>query len=612
GFWAMSKEEELRNPGLEARILIRMEDVTQEILEGVAENMSEQTRNMTIAANSKKIIEQATASNHYQGTVSPLFNGNQFFLYVYEVFKDIRLVGAPPSAIGKFGGDTDNWMWPRHTGDFSVFRIYAGPDNKPAEYSKDNVPYKPKAFLELSLQGYKPGDFTMVYGYPYTTTEYLPSFAVEMLQDKIYPASVDIRTAELEIIDQVMERDPALRIMYAGRQAGIANGWKKWRGVIKGLEKSDVVLMKQIHEREFLNAVAETRALKNRYGGLIKEYQKQYNVLSPLKRWENIFMETLWRNGFFQTLYKAYPLSIDAGSPESNTPALCENIIARGKSYFKTMDIDTEKEILAMMLKKFVALIPTEEMPPLIDEINKKYNGDFNRFVDKAFKKSVFASPEKMEKFFSSYKQKHFKKLKKDPLYALMTDVTNFYIINYHQPIAPINVTIDSLDRIYMEGMLTVMPESVPYPDANATLRITHGVVESYFPADGIRYTCQTTLDGIIEKDNPDIYDYSVPEKLKQLHTNKDYGRYAVNGTVPVAFIASNHTTGGNSGSPILDAHGRLIGINFDRAWEGTMSDIHYDPDICRNISVDVRYILFIIDKYAGATHLINELSIIE
>jgi hypothetical protein len=611
GFWAMNKEEELSNPGLTVSFLIRMEDVTDRVLAVITAGMTEQQRNASIEEAGKKIIDEATKDTHYEASVRSLFSGNQYFLYVMEVYKDIRLVGAPPFGIGSFGGDTDNWVWPRHTGDFSIFRIYAGPDNQPAEYSKDNVPYKPKKFLEISLKGTEKGDFTMVYGFPGGTSEYLPSVMIGLISQVSNPKRIEIRQEKLDIIGADMDKDPAVRIKYASKYAGIANAWKKWIGVDKGLMRVQAVENKRAFEQEF-QVWAEQPVFKEKYGNVLPEFNKLVDDIKPLTYWIDNYSEAIWQMDIIQYAAGFRKLA----SPDQLKPDELVKETDRLKNgvqgFFKDYNQPTDKKLFMAMLMLFYKSVEPAYRPDIYKEIEGKFRGDFSKYSDWVYQKSFLVSEDRTKDFLDSYKPSKNSMILKDPVYIVMKSFNDYYTRNYADKYSGLLKTQDSLQRIYMAGLMEMQANKVFYPDANSTLRIAYGQVEDYFPQDGVRYDYRTTLAGIMEKDDPSIYDYKVPQRLHELYEQKDYGRYGKDGEIYVCFIASNHTSGGNSGSPVLDADGRLIGLNFDRDWEGTMSDIMYDPSVCRNISLDIRYCLFIIDKFAGAKNLVEEMVIRE
>ncbi|MCD4747692.1 MAG: S46 family peptidase [Bacteroidales bacterium] len=616
GFWAMNRSEELQNPGLTATLLIRMKDVSEEVLDGINDNMTEAVRDSIINKHIIEIKEEAIDTTHYKAYVKPFYYGNKYYLFVTEVFKDIRLVGAPPSNIGKFGGDTDNWMWPRHTGDFSVFRIYADKDNNPAKYSEDNIPYKPKKHIPISLKGVDKGDFTFVFGYPARTQEYIPSYGVEMVTEIINPIKINLREKRLNIIEAAMNESKLVRIQYSAKSASIANGWKKWIGENKGIKRINTIIKKHQLETEFTNWANSSETKNKKYCNLIDSFKIVYTELIPL----NISLTYLLESGlsieiirYARNFINLINISKNKSTEKEEIDKAVEQLKIITKSYFKNYYQPIDKKTFITLLNIYNNNINKDDLPEIIKSIDKKYNGDFSVYADYVFKKSFMTSEEKMDNFLNNYTKSKYKKIEKDPAYKLASGIINHYIQNIMPYTSVLNNKLDSLQRIYMKGLMEMQPEKRFYPDANFTLRIAYGNVDDYYPRNAVHYDYYTTLDGILQKEDPDIYDYVVEDKLKQLYNNNDYGRYAdKDGKMHVCFTATNHTTGGNSGSPVLNAEGQLIGINFDRNWEGTMSDIIYDPEQCRNITLDIRYCLFIIDKFAGAKHLIDEMTIIE
>jgi Peptidase S46 len=615
GFWAMDMSEELVNPGLTATILVRMEDVTVQILEGVTDEMSESERTSIIEKNISEIEKEAIKDTHYESKVKAFYYGNEFYLFVYEVFRDVRLVGAPPSNIGKFGGDTDNWMWPRHTGDFSVFRIYASPENQPAEYAEENVPYTPKYHLPISLKGYEEGDFTFIFGYPGTTQEYLTSHAINMITEVENPVMVDLRQARLDVMSKYMKSDDLIRIQYSSKYAGISNYWKKMQGETNGIRKMNGVEKKQEFEVEFMNWVAQKPSREENYGGIIGNFEALYKEITP---W-NLAFDYFYEAGLgieivkFAYNFGALVAISNKETDEKQIEERIETLKKQTEGFYKNYQPAIDKEIMGILLAKYYHGIDKEYHPEIFQSIYDDNKGDFKNYAEKSFEKSIFTSKERILAFLDDYKIKDVKKIKKDPIYTLTTSIYSYYFNSIKFNMQSLNSKIENLYRIYMLGIMEMKSDQRIYPDANSTLRIAYGNVKTYYPKDAMIYNYYSTLSGIMEKENPDIYDYVVEDKLKALYENKDYGIYAdKDGSMHVTFIANNHTTGGNSGSPLLNANGELIGINFDRCWEGTMSDLMYDPDQCRNISIDIRYCLFIIDKYAGAGHLVDEMTIVK
>lgn len=605
GFWAKDKSEELANPGITASILVRMEDVTPQILAQIKPEMSATEKNEKIREIAEQLEKEAVKGTDLMANIKPYFNGNQYFMSVFRIYKDVRLVGAPPSAIGKFGGDTDNWMWPRHTGDFSVLRIYAGKNNEPAAFSPENVPYKPASFFKVSVKGVEEGDFTMVFGYPGTTTEYLPSYAIEQIQDIENPHKVAVRTAKLNIINAAMESDELLRIKYAAKAANVANAWKKWQGEMKGLKRFNTLGLKQETEEAFREWAKD----KKEYSTLLNQYQELYGRRKPLILAAAYYTEAGKRGAeiieLANMVYKGLKSETMATQPEVVRTKLKEKI----KEFFKDYDVATDRKILVEMLRIYNQALPRPWVPQEVIKANSKPGLEI--YASQLFDKTIFADQGRLTEYIQKSTPRSFEKLEKDPVYRLSASMDELYAEKIYPELVNIERQIISLNQIWLAALMKMQPEKTFYADANSTLRVAYGKVQGYSPCDAVYYKHYTTLQGIIEKDNPDIYDYNVPQKLRDIYKSRDFGPYTQEGEVPVCFIATNHTTGGNSGSPVLNAEGHLIGLNFDRAWDGVMSDIQYDPEICRNISVDIRYVLFIIDKLAGARHLIDEMVIV-
>jgi len=615
GFWAMNRKEELSNPGLKVTRLVRMDDVTTRMLEGIEEDMTQKLRDSLLKIKGDEIKKEAEKDTHFKAYVRPFYYGNEYYLFVTEVFTDIRLVGAPPSNIGKFGGDTDNWMWPRHTGDFSLFRIYVNKDNEPAKYADDNIPYKPLYSLPISVKGVKEDDFTFIFGFPGRTQEYLPSDAIEMITRVQNPTRIELRRQKLDIYESYMNQDPKVRIQYSAKHSGLSNGWKKWIGENKGIMKLDGIETKQEYETDFAEWVNSSSELKQKYGGLLQEFDETYNALTDVQM-QNIY---LVEAGLGIEIVRAarqvmnlVQLSQKDGVTDEEIQKEVDAAIAGEKTFYKNYYLPIDKKVFVRMLDSYHAFAENGNRPPAFDLIENKYKGDIQKYADEMYDKSMFSSEEKVMAFLGKYKKSKYKKILKDPAYQLTNDFWKYYRENPQKQLVQLYSKIDSMMRIYMKAQMEMEPGKRFYPDANSTLRVAYGKVKPYYPRDAVFYNYQTTLEGIIEKEDPNIYDYVVEDKLKELYENKDYGKYGQDGEMPVCFIATNHTTGGNSGSPALNADGELIGLNFDRCWEGTMSDLMFDPDQCRNIMLDARYFLFIVDKYAGAGHLVDEMVIVE
>ncbi len=608
GFWAKSYAEELPNPDLEVTFIVSIHDVTTDILKGTETLTTEADKKALVQKNINDLQKSYKREAWQNVMIRTFFEGNQYMLFVTESFEDVRLVGAPPSSIGKFGSDTDNWVWPRHTGDFSLFRIYADKNNRPAKYSKDNVPYTPKHYFPVSINGVAQDDFTLVYGYPGRTQEYLPSFAVEQIVNDLNPAKIEIRDKALKVADGFMRQDQAIKIQYASKYAGIANYWKKWIGESQGLKKSNAVAIKKSFEQEFLNRAKKQNKM-NEYGTLLPQFEKIYKDITPYALARDYFMEVVLRNNELLSVgFRLYQLEnafTKVGEQGFNDRK--ENLIKGLESLYKDYNKDVDHGIFNEIVKLYGTKAPANLTPASIKD------KDYVALGNDIYSKSALTSYDKLKKLMNGKAADVIKNMQKDPGYALAKSLGSNYFDNIAPAYDKMALELEALQRTYMKGQLELFPDARIFPDANSTLRVTYGKVNGYQPSDAVTYSHVTYLDGVMEKYVPGDYEFDVPKKLIDLYSAKDFGQYAdKNGKLPVNFIATNHTTGGNSGSPALDASGNLIGLNFDRVWEGTMSDIHYDPAICRNIMVDARYILFIIDKYAGAKHLIEEMKIVK
>ena len=573
GFWAYKKSEELPNKGITASILVSMEDVTPQVKAELNDKMTEEERDKAIEKISKTIADKAIEGTKYHAYVADVFNSNQFFLFVHIIYEDVRLVGAPPSSMGKFGGDTDNWMWPRHTGDFAVFRIYTDKDGKPAPYAKDNIPYKPKKHLKITLKGAEADDFTFVFGYPGTTQQFTTSWNVDLIQNHLNPIAIDLRTKRLDIINRYMKQDELTRIQYAAKAATIANGWKKWIGENKGLQRLDVINKKKELEQTFTLWINQNNARKERYKGLLMAFENFYANYSPTAISAAYFRESV-NNIELLNLAVSFNNLINESiaNPnmrEEDLRKLRDKYINSVNGFYKNYNIQLDKEIFILLMNAYYAQVDKATLPLESAKIINQYKGDFNKMADVIYAKSLFADYDKLISFVSNYKPSQYKTLLKDPAHALIYPLRLQYIEETYPKLLSFRTEIDSLERIWIAALMEMQPEKTFYPDANLTLRVTYGKVDGFFPADGVKYAHYTTLKGVMQKEATGIYDYVVEDKLKELYNKKDYGDYADgNGDMPVAFIASNHTTGGNSGSPILNAEGHLLGLNFDRCWK--------------------------------------------
>ncbi|MCY1479929.1 Peptidase S46 [compost metagenome] len=606
GFWAMSLEEELPNPDLEVTFIVKIEDVTSQILNGVSDISSEAEKQKKIQENIASLTKSSPKEAWQENRIRTFYEGNQYILFVVESYKDVRLVGAPPSSIGKFGSDTDNWVWPRHTGDFSLFRIYADKNNRPAAYSKDNVPYTPKHFLPVSIKGVEEDDFTLVFGYPGRTTEYLPSVAVEQIVNNLNPAKIEIRDKALKVADGFMRKDKAIKIQYASKYASIANYWKKWIGETQGLKKSNAIEIKKKFEKEFLEKVNKA-GKQAEYGNLFADFEKNYAEIAPYALSRDYFTEVVLRNTELLTIgYRLYQLEqVYNSRGEQSFKDRKEATIKALEETYKDFNATVDEKVFEQLIELYATKAPKQFLPATLK------NADYKKLTDRVYD-SKLTSYKGLKELLSGDAKAVIAKINADKGYQFVKSLADTYLKEVSPKYDEINLKIAVLQRTYMKGILELSPkEARIFPDANSTLRVTYGKVKGYSPSDAVTYSHTTYLDGVMEKYIPGDYEFDVPAKLIDLYNKKDYGQYGKKGKMPVCFIGTNHTTGGNSGSPAIDAKGNLIGLNFDRVWEGTMSDIYYDPAICRNIMVDMRYVLFIIDKYAGAKHLINEMKIV-
>lgn len=611
GFWAKTYSEEIANKGLFATFIKRIDDVSNLILKGVTANMSEAERQSVIDKNIAEVRKNAIKKPTEENFIRGFFEANQYYLFTTETFNDVRLVGAPPSAIGNFGKDTDNWVWPRHTGDFSLFRIYANKENMPANYSPENVPYKAPKPVTISLKGIKENDFTMVYGFPGRTNEYLYSDAVRQIVELSDPVKINIRTSALQVIDGFMRKDELIKIQYAAKYANIANAWKKWQGEVLGLTKTNAVNKKLLYETEFQKRVNANTGLKEKYGSILNDLKTAYNEIEPYSLARDYYGEIINRiellslSANLNTLITSYTKD-GAQGYEKRLPIVLDYLNKFYKEYNSTVD----KKLFEVVMPYYI----NQQSDFVFDSISHEFllnDKSAENLASKYYKSMIIDSAATLN-LLKQNAVEVITTLQSDVALKLFTGIQSKYQTNVQEKLNPIQAKINVLQRTYMQAQMEVMKDKTFYPDANSTLRLTYGKVKGYYPRDGVYYQYSTWLDGVMEKYKPGDYEFDVPEKLRELYAKKDYGIYGVNGKMPVCFIATNHTTGGNSGSPVFDAYGRLIGLNFDRVWEGTMSDINYDASICRNIQVDIRYVLFIIDKFAGAKNIIKELNLVK
>lgn len=631
GFWAMKKSDELP-AGFSVSYLVRMEDVSEAVNSMLNEEMTLAERSKTIREITDSLEKAAVGESNYEANVKSFYNGNEFYLFVYETFKDVRLVGAPPSSVGKFGGDTDNWEWPRHTGDFTMFRVYADKDNKPAEYSEDNKPYTPKHSLPISLKGVEPGDFSMIWGYPGSTDRYLTSEGINYELEVRQPASVKLRRQVLDAYQEGMDQSEKTRIQYASKFASVANYWKYFIGQQQGLKRLKVYDKKKAEEDALAAWINEDPARKAMYAGVIEGFKTGYDNMKEANRVRVYLNEAIFRVEAmaysFQFSRLESALSALDAKPSKDDKRTKEEIeeakkkmqesidqtVARIKggvdAHYKDYNKAIDQKVFMMMMKAYSEDIPKENQPKEFKAMVSKFKGDFEKMAEKFYDKTAFADKEKTLELLEKPSAKD---IAQDPLYMIMNSVLNHYRSDIRPVIAEGNEGLARSERLFVKGLREMNKDKTYAPDANSTMRFTYGQVKGYTPKDGVRNSHITTAQGILEKEDPNNPEFVVPAKLKELIEKKDYGQYAdKDGKLVVCFIANNDITGGNSGSPMINGKGELIGTAFDGNWEAMSGDIAFEPELQRTIGVDIRYTLFIIDKYAGASHLIDEMNIVK
>ncbi len=612
GFWAKDYSEELPAAGMTASFLVRMEDVTKVVLDTVTDAMDFETRSRAINAKIKKLESAASENGKYNPVIKGFFEGNEYYMFVYQVYTDVRLVGVANSSIGKFGGDTDNWMWPRHTGDFSIFRVYSDKNGNPAAYSKDNVPFTPKHFLPISLDGVKKDDFTMIWGFPGTTERYMSSYGINYNVDTFYPLIIDIFGKELEVMDEYMQTDDAINLMYADNHAGLANTWKNFIGQCKMLRKNKVAETKIAMEDDFTKWVNAKDSRKQEYANALPNLKNAYSDLGKVAKY--IYYPNFVANlgaagiaGQFASYYEAVK-SKDKDAEAAALEALKQIDV---DALFQGTDEKVEKKTFAEMLKLYRNAFDAAELPEVYTIIDKKFKGDIDAFTDYVYENSVFANAARLKAFIA---KPSAKTIGKDYAYIMNTSMMQQLMSNvpaYRKAM----MAVSENDHIFVKGLREYYAETQPgkslYPDANSTLRMSYGSVQDYQPADAVHYDYICTANGILEKYVPGDYEFDAPKRLINLIEKKDFGPYAdENGELVVCFLSTNDITGGNSGSPIMNGKGELLGLAFDGNWEAMSGDVNFEPRLQRTINVDIRYVLFVIDKYAGATNIIDELEI--
>lgn len=609
GFWAKTKADELPNEGLFVTRIVRIEDVTAAVLQGTEDLQYLAQFEAKVKDNIKKIVEEVKKTSGYEAQIKPFDYGNSYYMLVKENFLDVRLVGAPPSFIGKFGGDTDNWVWPRHTGDFSVFRVYAGKDNKPAPYSADNVPYKPLHHFPVSITNREENEFTMVYGFPGMTEQHVTSEYLKFIMEKDRPIRIEMREQSLAVIDAAMRANDATRIQYASKQSRIANAYKKWIGQIDGLRRLNAQQIKKDRELEYTKRANENAEWKGKYGTVVNALIELFKVYEEYELADAVVIEYLFYGPEFLRLSRSieavvnnYAKWVENGEWEAKKTEVINSV----KKHFKDYDVTVDQAIfdrISPVAKKHLK----EEFHPL--SFQQKSLNDLSALI---YSKSMMVDEEKLIDFIDKMNAKSAKRFEKDPGYLLYRDFWDVRVSQLAQNLQTYQTELDMMMKVYVAGKLEMFPEKNHWADANSTLRVTYGKLEGSTPQDGMCYTHFTTLDGMVEKYYSGNEDFDLDDRILKLHEEKNYGQYAQDGELWVCFTGSNHTTGGNSGSPALNAEGHLIGINFDRTWESTMSDFMFDTSRCRNIMVDMRYVLWVIDVYAGAGHLVEEMTVVK
>jgi len=610
GFWAKTKAEELPNSGKSASFLISFEDVSEKILPELNDQMTSDERNKKVREISSKIEKEAAGDSHYDARVQGLYNDNKYYLFVYETFKDIRLVGAPPQSMGKFGGDTDNWMWPRHTADFSMFRIYCGKDGKPAAYSADNVPYKPKHHLPISLKGYQKDDFAMVLGYPGTTNRYKTSFGIEYTMNVTNPSRIKVRSEKLRIMQDFMSTSRKARIMYSSKYAASANYYKYSIGQNEGLKKLNVLEKKRQLEKQFTEWVNADEQRKAKYGQALELIAGAYTNTEDDKASEYM-MESMVRGPeMFYFAYRTHPLydALKADKNSEKVSLASERVKGGLDEFFKDYDSGTDQKIAAALFRIYAENVAPQYHPPFFKLVKAKYGNDFDKYTKELYAKSIFGSQERLVKFFEAPKAKV---LEKDQLFQVSLEIFRMMALIADET-AKTKEALNKGNHLFVGGLMEMEAGKILYPDANSSMRLTYGTVGDYIPRDGVQYSYFTTLKGYIEKEIPGDDEFDVPAKLKELYAAKDYGRYAdADGNLRTCFTTNNDITGGNSGSPVINGKGELIGIAFDGNWEAMSGDIAFENDIQKCINVDIRFVLWTIDKMGGAQNLIDEMTIV-
>ena len=613
GFWSKNNGQDKPNPGLFVTFIERIEDVSDRVLKGIDAGTSEEARATMVEENLRDLRDRFKLMEHEELLIKPFYDGNQYFAFVTKKYTDVRLVGAPPSSIGKFGADTDNWEWPRHTGDFSLFRIYTAPDGSPADYAAENVPMRPRKHLEVSTAGVKPGDFSMIFGFPGRTDQYLPASAMQQRTELINPIRIGMRDLSLAVIDSAMRANPQTKIDYASKQARIANAWKKWRGESEGVEAFNGLQKRRELEQEFNSRLAKKPNSQATYGQLLPELNDLVSRQEPYAKARAYVSELNYNVDLFRlsSILRGQINIADNNGIEA-FKARVPRLVAYLQDFYKTYDPAIDQRVAEALLPEYYDKLP-EEMQSFYVRDQAEFAGSRQRLIKDLYQRSYLTKGDRIVQLLEKDPEAAVEVIKGDMAYQFVTQLNTFNERQVVDPYNEIEKRTNPLQRRYMQALMTMFPERRFYPDANSTMRVSYGKFEGFKGLDGQKNDYMTYLDGVIAKYVPGDYEFDLPAKLIDLHDKRDYGSYATkDGRLPVCVLGSNHTTGGNSGSPALDANGRLVGLNFDRTWQSTMSDVNYDPEICRNIMVDIRYVLFLIDKLGGAPHLVAEMSLVD
>lgn len=612
GFWAATRADELPAPGLTVRFLIRMEDVTQKVKSEMSDTLSEADFQAKLVSVFAKITKEATENTGYIADVRSTFGGNEFYLFVYEKYEDVRLVGTPPMSIGNFGGDTDNWMWPRHTGDFSMFRVYMSPDGKPAKYSKDNVPMKSKYYFPVNIKGLQEGDFTMIMGYPGRTDRYATSYSIENSLDITSPSLVKIRDKRLNVINEAMASSDEIRIKYQSKKNRVSNYWKYFIGQQKQLKRMKVLDQKRDQENKFNEWVNADKKRKMEYGFVLNALQNSYMESRKYAKVRVYMSEALLGTEVlrYAMSFGALEKALNEKTPnQEDIQAKTAMLKSQVDDYFDEYDAGVDKKVFAVLMKTFMEDIAPEQRAPSLAKMLGKNKGNYEKWADYVFSKSIFADKNKVLEFL---KDPSAKAIHNDPAFQIINDQSNFYSDNFRDAARKAELNQAANNRKYIQGLREMMPEKKFSPDANSTMRLTYGKVKNYNPADAVKYDWISTIEGVMQKMDNTNTEFVVPDKLAELYNNKDYGRYAKNGTLYTCFITDNDITGGNSGSPVINGNGEIVGLAFDGNWEAMSGDIKFDENYKRTIAVDIRYVLFCIEKFGGAKHIVDEMKVVE